>query len=281
MPSSQVPRSLAWATDLDVLPPDRVVESRDGYLAVRTPSNPQYYWGNLLLFDEAPGAGDAARWERLFEAEFSDHPGVRHHTFCWDRTDGSLGTAREEFVARGYELEENVGLIADAAALRPHPRANREVVVRSLDPTAGADAEFWDAVLELQMASSDPRFDEAPHREFTSTHLESRRALLRAGRGGWYVAQDPESDEVVASCGVIVTGGRGRFQTVDTAASHRRRGICSRLVVEAAGHAAETHGARRFVIVAEAGYHALGLYESLGFERAERVCGVCRWPGSG
>jgi hypothetical protein len=32
------------------------------------------------------------------------------------------------------------------------------------------------------------------------------------------------------------------------------------------------------VIAADASYHALGLYESLGFERLERVCGVCQQP---
>jgi hypothetical protein len=35
------------------------------------------------------------------------------------------------------------------------------------------------------------------------------------------------------------------------------------------------------VIVADPGYHALGLYESLGFERAEHVVGGCRWPRTG
>ena len=44
-----------------------------------------------------------------------------------------------------------------------------------------------------------------------------------------------------------------------------------RLVVDAAQHAAKHHGADRFVIVADEHYHALGLYESLGFVRAERV----------
>jgi hypothetical protein len=32
------------------------------------------------------------------------------------------------------------------------------------------------------------------------------------------------------------------------------------------------------VIAADTGYHALGLDESLGFRRAERVAGVCRLP---
>jgi hypothetical protein len=75
-----------------------------------------------------------------------------------------------------------------------------------------------------------------------------------------------------------VTGVHGRFQTVDTALARRRRGICLRLVVEAAQLAWAGHGAQRFVIVPDAGYHALGLYESLGFSRREHVFGVCRVP---
>jgi ribosomal protein S18 acetylase RimI-like enzyme len=273
-----VPRSLVWATDLDVLPPDRTVERRDGYLVVRSPGNPSHYWGNLLIFDDPPGAGDGRRWEALFDAALGGDARVRHRTFAWDRTDGVAGAAGEEFVARGYDLEEMIGLVASPDAIRPHPRENTEVTVRELDPAPGADEPLWDAVVELQVANRDPGHAEDDHRTFCRTRLEDRRGLFRAGRGAWFVAVDPYSGEVVASCGVVVTGGRGRFQVVDTALSHRRRGISSQLVVEAARRAAGAHGASGFVIVAEANYHALGLYESLGFTRAERVRGVCRWP---
>ena len=57
---------------------------------------------------------------------------------------------------------------------------------------------------------------------------------------------------------IVVTGERGRFQAVDTAAAFGRRRISSRLVVEAAGRAAE-RGVKHFVIAAEPDYHALGL----------------------
>jgi ribosomal protein S18 acetylase RimI-like enzyme len=274
-----VPRSLAFATDLDVLPPDRVVERRDGYLLVRTPGNPEFYWGNLLLFDEPPAAGDGPRWETLFAEAFADEPRVRHRTFAWDRTDGAAGAAREEFADRGYDLVETVGLVADAGRLG-HPRENREVVVRPLDPAVGADEALWDAVVELQVAGREDGHAEEAYRAFTRVRLGDRRALLRDGRGAWYVAIDAESGAVAASCGVVVTNGRGRFQVVDTALAYRRRGICSRLVVEAARRASEDYGAEQFVIVAEAGYHALGLYESLGFERCERTFGVCFWERS-
>jgi ribosomal protein S18 acetylase RimI-like enzyme len=274
MAEATAPRSLVWATDLDVLPLDHVVERRDSYLVVRSPSNPAHYWGNFLLFDDEPRAGDGPRWEALFDDAFGDEPCIRHRTFAWDRADGVAGAADGEFAARGYSIEETVGLVAD----RPiaHPRENREVEVCPLDPDG--DAELWSAVHELHVEDRDEGHDEQTERTFSAAWLADKRELFRAGRGAWYVALDPGSGALAGSCGIVVTDARGRFQVVITAPEFRRRGICSRLVVEAADHAAEHFGAERFVIVADLDYHALGLYESLGFERREHVFGVCRWP---
>jgi len=276
-PDGTVPRSLVWATEIDVLPPDRVVTRRDGYLVVRSPGNPGHYWGNLLLFDEPPGPGDGERWERAFDAEFADSPGVRHRTLAWDRADGELGMAREELGPRCYDLEHMVGLVAGPGEVRPHPRADTQARVRPLDPAPGADAALWRQVIELWVAAREPRFGEQEHRDFARARLAELRRMFLAGRGAWYVAL--LGDEVAGSLGVVVTEGRGRYQAVDTAAAHRRRGICSRLVVEAALDA-ERRGARRLVICADPGYHALGLYESLGFRRAERSAGACMLPAS-
>ena len=75
-----------------------------------------------------------------------------------------------------------------------------------------------------------------------------------------------------------MTDSRARYQTVDTAAEHRRRGIATRLVVDAAAHAASHHAIDHFVIAADPDYHAIGIYESLGFERKELVVGAMRKP---
>jgi ribosomal protein S18 acetylase RimI-like enzyme len=269
------PRALAWATDVDVLPLDRVVQRVDDHLVVRSPGNPEHYWGNMLIFDEPPRAGDRERWSAAFAAAFADQPRVRHRTFAWDGTDGALGSAREEFVASGYELEETVALVAAAEEVHAHARANRVVRIRALDPAPGADTALWAQVIELQMAASDERFAEDVHRAFLHARARELRTLFLDGRGAWYVALGSDhGGEVLGSCGVVLTGARGRFQAVDTAQAHRRRGICSRLVVEAA----QISGAQRLVICADPEYHALGLYESLGFSRAERVAGVCLQP---
>jgi ribosomal protein S18 acetylase RimI-like enzyme len=275
---SAVPGSLVWRTDVDVLPIDRVVERRDDHLVIRSPSNPTHYWGNLLLFDDPPDAGDGVRWEQQFENEFGSDPRVQHLAFGWDHVDGELGRAQEEFAVRGYVLEQTIGLVATPDLVRPHPRENRDVQVRALDPLVGVDEGLWEQVVALQGAARDDRLDEEAYRAFSRRRLVDLRALFSLGRGGWYVALEAGGAEVVASCGVVVTDARGRFQSVDTKAAYRRRGIGSRLVVEAAYRTAGQHGARHLVIAADANYHALGLYESLGFQRLERVSGVCKQP---
>lgn len=279
-PSDPSPRSLLWATDIDVLPADRVVERREGYRVIRSPSNPTHYWGNLLLFDDPPAAGDGVRWLRLFADELGGDPRVQHQTFGWDVIDGALGNARAEFVPRGFELEQTVGLTAAPAALRAHPRENGDVQVRALDPAAGADEQLWEAVVKLQVTGRDASLTEASSEAFSRRRLQDLRVLFRAGRGAWYVALTAGDRKLVGSCGVVVTAARGRFQSVATAAAYRRQGICSRLVVQAARLSAERYGARCLVIGADLNYHALGLYESLGFQRRERVCGVYRPPSS-
>jgi ribosomal protein S18 acetylase RimI-like enzyme len=269
-----VPRSLVLATGIDVLPLDHVVERRAEFLVVRSPSNPAHYWGNLLIFDRAPSPGDAPEWEAAFDEVFGDDPRVRHRTFAWDMVDGTAG-AMHELVARGYRADETIGLVAET--LVPHARANRDVVVRALDPHA--DEALWEAVIEVQVAGGlDEGHEPGPHRAYTRARLDDLRALFVAGHGAWYAAIDPATGDVAGSCGIVVTDSRGRFQAVDTAEAYRRRGICSRLVVEAASHAAANFGAEHFVIAADAEYHALGLYGSLGFERREHLFGVCLWP---
>lgn len=146
--------------------------------------------------------------------------------------------------------------------------------MRALRPGPGEDEPLWDQVLELQLAGSEEPGSPAALRQFNMARQHDLRRLFAAGRGAWYVALD--GDRVVGSCGLVVTGARARYQTVDTAESHRRRGICSRLLVDAAGHTAEHHPVEQFVIAADPDYHAIGIYEALGFRRFEVVRALLR-----
>ena len=269
--------SLVWATDIDVLAPDHTVERRDGYWVVQSPSNPTFWWGNFLVMDDAPAPNDGERWEQLFAREFAARPEVTHRSFAWDRVDGEIGAAEDELVAGGYVLEPTCGLIAAAGQIEEHPGANEEVEVRMLDPDG--DEPLWEGVIDVQMAGSDQEFA-GSLREYHLTFLRRRqaehRAIFRAGRGGWYVAL--LDGGVAGSLGVVVTERRARYQAVDTAEAFRRRGIARRLVVDAARDALSKHPIDHFVIAADPDYHAIGIYEGVGFERVELVTGALRKP---
>ena len=270
--------SLVWATDIDVLSLDHTLARHDGYWVVRSPGNPTFWWGNFLLFDAPPGKGDGELWEALFEAENRDQPEVTHRAFAWDRTDGAIGDAEWELRPRGYELERTAGLTATPDRIQRHARANRDVEVRALDPRIGHDEELWDGAMRVWR---EQQHHSGETDEYRDTFLRRRQAGLReifrrGRRGAWYVAL--LDGQVVGSLGIVVTAGRARFQTVDTLEGHRGRGIATRLVTDSATHAASGHEIDHFVIAADPDYHAIGIYESVGFERAESVVGALRKP---
>lgn len=273
------PRSLTWATNLDALGRGSQVAPRDGYLLVRSPQRPDFWWGNLLIFQRPPRRGEREHWEQLFEREFAGDPEVRHRTFAWDTTDGDPGAAFEEFAAHGYDLERTVGLLASVEELRPHARENRAVSVRRLDPRRGREQELWQGALAVSIAEHVGGVSREARRRHRQARLDELRERFLECGGGWYVATEPSAGKVVAACGLIRAGERLSIQDVDTLASYRRRGICSRLLVEAVHELAAREGAPSYVLIgADPDYHAIGIYESLGFRPRERCAGVCRVP---
>jgi GNAT superfamily N-acetyltransferase len=284
MTAAELPafRSLVFATDVDVLAANRQVARRDGYWRVASPGNPTFWWGNFLLFDRPPVTGDAERWSQLFDHEFSGVAEIAHRAFGWDSPDGEPGAVASEF-PRPWVVERSTGLIASAGAIARHPRANPDVTVRALDPRPGADARLWDAVLALQLEQMraepwEADLDEAYTVGYRRRRNEELREIFRAGRGAWYVAL--MNGEVAGSLGIVVTDGRARYQAVDTAARFRGRGVATRLVVEAAELAAREHHIEQYVIVADPDYHAIGIYESVGFRPAQTAVGVMLTPSA-
>jgi ribosomal protein S18 acetylase RimI-like enzyme len=270
-------RSLIIATDLDVLPASSTIEDHGAYVVVRSTSNPSHYWGNVLIWRDAPQLGDREHWEATFLREFGTERESSHVAFTWDTRDGKLGAAEEELAAFGYDLESEVGLVATPEQLVEHPRANRDVTIRQLD--WDGDEQLWAAAIDLMVDNRDDGHGAQSHRTYVERRMRDRRELFAQGRGAWFLALTPDG-EAAASCGVVVTDGRARFQSVDAAKRFRRRGIASRMVHDAGRAAIDEFGADRLVIVADADYHALPLYQSLGFVELERAWGACWWPGS-
>ena len=267
--------SLGYRTDLVFASFSGEVTHRDDhlddYLVVRTPSNPSYWWGNFLLFASPPGAGDAERWINLFRKEIGEPPAVNHMVFGWDTVNGETGEVAE-FLERGFSLSREVVLTA-RAVVEP-PKCNEAAEVRRLERD-----EDWEAALELGVACRDAQFEEASHRAYLTRRLADYRAMSRAGLGDWHGAF--LEGRLVAGLGLFfgnnaADGAVGRFQSVETHPDFRRRGLCGRLVYEVAREALE-EGVGTLVMIADEDYHAAKLYESVGFEPAERQVALEWW----
>lgn len=235
-----------------------------GAWAIRTPDEPNYWWGNFILFPQAPSEADLVAWPALFRAHFGE--GVGHEAYGWDDPSGALG-ASAAFEAAGYVLQPGVVLVADAQAV-PAPEAGA-AVVRAL-----AGEADWAQACENQIACRGEGHDPAPYRAFKVAQMAGHRAAVAEGRALWFGAF--VGPTLVADCGVYVAEGLARFQSVGTAPGHRRQGHARQLIAGACHLAAQALGAQRLVIVTDEGGAARRVYESLGFVEVEKAVGLAR-----
>jgi RimJ/RimL family protein N-acetyltransferase len=256
--------SLGFRSDLMLLAlQGSDIEQRDGYLVVRTLTNPTFHWGNFLLLGDAPEPGSVRRWISAFRREF---PGADHLALGVDGISGDAGQADELAAER---LEAECSTVLSASAIRPPTTPNREAEFRMLDADTDAD---WDAALALQEANFPSRYDDG---EFARRRLSGHRELQARGHGGWFGAF--LGDRLVSGLGIFGDdSGLARYQNVDTHPDFRNRGLAGTLVHFAGQYAFEQLRARRLVIVADPDYTAITLYRALGFDGTETQAQLSR-----
>ena len=262
------PRSLGWRTDLIFARFDGEVTAHADHMVVRTPGNPTYWWGNYLLLGAAPREGDAPTWLARFEAEIAaKQPDSRHITFGVDSE--AAFELPTDFAQAGFTQYRSTVLTMHRAQLRAQRAAPRgEFRVDALR----SPAQRVEAV-ELQVASDANRSESAAeYRVFRQRQMIRYAAMEAADMGHWFgvfARTDDGAECLVADCGLFRAPGQGlgRFQHVETHPAWRRRGLCSALIHAVCRHGFEHMGLDTLVIVADPDDVAIGLYESLGFQR--------------
>jgi GNAT superfamily N-acetyltransferase len=254
-------RSLGYRTDLAILELEgSQVTDRGDHLVIRTPGNPNYWWGNFLLLRELrPGSG--GDWLARFAAEFPD---ARHTAFGLDMTDDG-GVAAVELA--GMTLERDV--VMTAAAVHAPPQPNTEAVFR---PLAG-DSDWRQS---FDLASAMYAGEPGGTAGFMTARAAAQRALTEAGHGAWFGAF--LDGTLVAQLGLITgMSGLARYQSVETHPGARRRGLAGTLVWHAAttALAGETS---TLVMVADPEDVAIRVYRSVGFTVTEPQLGLIRPP---
>ena len=258
-------KSLGFKTDLMLAAFDGEVSRGDGYIAARTPSCPQFWWGNFVLFSEPPRPGEVGRWEAIFDQEVGRVPGVAHRNLAWDVIDGSQGDSKS-FVEKGYTLTEDFFLETATPTESAHCRDDLQV--RPLN----SDVDWRDALAIEQQS-----FDDSPSfQQFLSQQMSRNRAVVARGVGLWFGTFS--GGEMVATMGLFVQDGLGRCQGVATAPGHRRQGCCSTMVHAVCSYGFAHMGLERIVIMTTPGSAAARVYESVGFTLRERVSSLSISP---
>jgi GNAT superfamily N-acetyltransferase len=260
-------RSLGYRTDLMVrLLEGSQVEDRGDYLAVRSPQNPTFWWGNFLLLAAPPQRGATPQWLDLFAAEF---PGAEHVALGVDVTEASA-VKPAELAAAGLRMERSTVLVA--AEVREPPRPNQGATYRAL---AGDDDWRQAARLRAVLREGEPSAEPA----FLQARLDSERAITEAGNGAWFGAF--LDGKLLAQLGLVTDGdGIARYQNVETHPEARRRGLAGTLVWRA-GQYGLSSGANTLVMVADPHDAAIRVYRSVGFADAESQIGFEKRPAPG
>ncbi len=255
-----MPRSIVATTDLGLVRVGGRVEERESCWVVHTPASPGFYWGNFLLFRDAPRSGDEERWLGTFQRELGAH-GLRHCLLAWDRPN-ELGDIRG-FLALGFELDQCAVLTTNA--VHPPPRPLTGMTVRPLK----TDAEWEEAAALQGEAFSERRADPSAVREFAVAQMRWYRTLLSHAEGNFYGGYI--ENRLAGTLGLFRFGRFGRYQLVGTHPEFRRRGVAGTLVYEVGREALATAGVDTLVMAADATYHAARVYESVGFRPRETL----------
>ncbi|MBA4178253.1 MAG: hypothetical protein C0505_17105 [Leptothrix sp. (in: Bacteria)] len=254
-----------WRTDFILHREGALVLERDDCIAVRTPANPDFYWGNFLLLPRPPADGELAHWLARFDTEITAlQPASGHVALGVNGPPHAAGLPAWE--AAGFELIETAVIEQRPGELRPPPRPPLgEVLVRPLDLALETEA-----VIALQLADAHG-FEPAGYERHRRAQMQRYAAMARRGTALWFGAW---CDGVLAAdCGLMrdgtAPGATGRFQHVSTHPAWRRRGLCSALVHEVTRFGFAQWRLANVVMCADPADVALAIYERLGYRRID------------
>lgn len=259
------PRSPGWRTHLMFVGFDGEVSDGGDHLVALTPASPGYYWGNCLIFDQAPTEGDFQRWMQLFDRRIqARNPGTGHVAFGIDAQPGPF-VVPQAFLDAGFEAYDQATLTLGPADLVPAPASPGAAF--DLRPLRLPDEA--ELVVDLDLACNDGGFEPDGYRRFRQAQMRRYGAMQAAGLGHWWGVL--HQGRLVASLGLFGQDGFGRFQQVQTHPGWRRRGLCRALVHAACTHGLQVRGWHTLVMGADPHDVAIGLYRSLGLRQVDTL----------
>lgn len=256
-------------TDGYVSPGPPIHVDRDSYRVRKTPSRPDFFFGQVMILDDPPAVDTIDDWFARFRRELSD-VAFRRQYVQWETTSAAAWPHAADLGKHtGYEHTH----IIRADTWPQQPALPDAIEIRKFE----SDAD-WSAAVALSVAL-ETELPRTTYEPFATWMYEQYRAAVRGvGRGAFWGAFD--GHRLAGSLGLLCGPGWMRFQDVRTAVADRGRGICTSLISWAlhegfAGHPQavaiigvnpDTTAAR---VYARAGFRVVGSQHTLS--RAESI----------
>jgi GNAT superfamily N-acetyltransferase len=197
-----------------------------------------------------PGsAAEAEKWIHRYNEFFPDNQWV------------AIGLPQmpanvEQWIGHGVTLEQLDFLSTDTLPKKqPLPAGYTARIFQEHD---------WETLTKRELAEglSEGVYEPSVIESFVMETNANRKQLVDSGRAAWFGAFF--DGEMVANLGMVVCGETGRYQSVETNISHRRKGLASHLLGIAAIWSHE-RGCKNWVIVAQETNDAGRVYRRAGF----------------
>jgi GNAT superfamily N-acetyltransferase len=242
--------SPGWKTDLAILAlGGSEIETFDDHLVVRTPTNPEYHWGNCLLVLDPASVDKNEKWVERLRSVFPNNdwiaiglPLMPSNVAAWEK--------------QGITLEQlDVLSTSSLPTSQPLPYGYT---------SRHFDERDWETLTrrEISYLLAEGGYEPAATEAFAIESNASRRRLCAAGDAAWFGAY--REDELVASLGIVTCGTTARYQSVETNEAHRGKGLASHLLGLAASWS-QKQGFSSWVIVTEEANAAGRVYRRAGF----------------
>jgi hypothetical protein len=226
------------------------VEFKDSYFVVRTPSRPDFFWGNYLIFNSLPSKETTEEWIKIYKEEF-DLTKQRFMTMTWDSSEKGDLSALYDY---GFKLETQQVLLLDNL-IKPE-KINSKVEVRVLK----TESE-WNQLKRTQWIHNWPLKEE--QMPFLINKIKNFRELQDQGCGlrfGAFI-----ENKLVGDLGIYFKDSVARFSSVCTDKEFYNQGVCRTLVYNSIIQFKKEFKVEHFIMQATDTEYAKNIYKKLGF----------------
>lgn len=256
-------QSLAIRSDLMVDRARQTLEDHGSYAVLRTPEQPDYWFGNCVIlkaYDPDLPAGIA-----IHRQHFPDTP---HVCVQWDVPNLAITSEMRAMEAEGWQLSDTDTLVLAQPLIRHTPPPGFEL--RQLTPDDWPDLTTLQIAVGLETEDYDPKL----YTNFVKARMKRHLSALHEGRCAWFGAFD--GDVLAADMGIYVDEGIARWQSVETRPAYRRQGLCRAIVGRCYDWAMARDPQATPVIVADRNEAPGRTYRACGFTPLETMLALCK-----